>query len=954
MKPQKIVHRLMIIIVTGLFISQVPIHGFGKNKISYRTFEWKKHVSDHFEFYYYPEEQMLIPAVIGYFESAYARISHDLGTDLSGRTPVILYKTHREFEQTNVISDFIPQGVGGFSEPIKRRIVIPLEGSKHDLESLIIHELVHSFQFEILFQNRLNRISPVPLWIMEGLAEHIAEDWDAIGRMVLRDAVINHLLPPLSRMNDFNSMYSSYLGYKAAQSAIDYIRMEYGVDKLRDLYWEMRKTLRSSKYFQNAVKETLGISLEQLSDEWQEDLRRRIIELERRREGITSFDMPVDTKIPHVRQFSPVFSPGRELIAYFETGEEGIHLFMGNIDSEKNDPVECLTCGLDQYKYRNVIIDGRPLHGNGLDGRLVYLSRHEQDTYAIILDPIVGGMTDRIKLQQDQPTSAALSPDGHKLAYAAWQDGQSDIYVLNLNDLTSQRITNDPYVDETPNWSPDNEWIVYSSERENQFDLFQAPVSGGEPEAVVLSPGNETVPAWSPDGKWLVYMSDRIDGVLDPYLMNTETGSIRRLAAPVTGMFTPVFSADAQSIAAVLFFSGAQKIVVFPVDRELILPEVAKDAAVLGIEGEVETKDFPHFLPAGEVPADVTDLQNGKKKFRLIPDYAVGQISYGSDNDFYVEGGLVMSDILGDHQFYLIGLRRGNRNGILLSYQYKKHRIDYGVMGIQDSDYYYLYDLVDGNVYEVEWDYYGGQLHAEYPFTTFYRAEMDLGYFERHYETNLPGYRDYKEKRSFVQVAFSGDTAGFKPLSKYWEPYKGHRFRLAFRYPLEMGDDFEDFINTYFDYRAYLPLSKRILLAVREWGIISTGDTPERFGIGGYDTIRGYEYNTLSANSVAITNVELRFPLIDILHFPIGLTFSKVRGKVFADAGVLRLKGDDIEWKFDDPDTPEQEGNIVGAAGFGLNFWFIGVEWHFEWARKTDFNSFGGEWVYQWSIRRSF
>ena len=341
-------------------------------------------------------------------------------------------------------------------------------------------------------------------------------------------------------------------------------------------------------------------------------------------------------------------------------------------------------------------------------------------------------------------------------------------------------------------------------------------------------------------------------------------------------------------------------------------------------------------------------------KFRLVPDIAIGQISYGTDGDLAVEGGLIMSDILGNHQFSLLAIRRDNRNGIRGSYIYLPNRIDYGVVALQDSDYYYRYNFTTGLYHRVEWDYYGGMLHAEYPLTTFYRFELDYGVFIKNYSSSLPGYDNYDEKMSFLEPSFIGDTVRYKPLTGYSEPFSGQRFEISVRYPIALSSDFETFVNTYFDYRAYIPLTRRSLVAFREWGILSSGDNPEYYGLGGFNTIRGYDYATLVGNYFAITNLELRFPLIDRLEFPGGVGFYGFRGKLFADVGAIWSKGEDKEWDFDNPETIAREGNLYGAAGFGFNFWLIGVEWHFEWAKQTDFTKFQGGYVYEWSIRRSF
>ena len=951
--PRSVLVRFFVIGVL-IFGGYPSALGFGKNKIAYQTFQWKKHDTDHFELYYYPESAAAIPEVASFFEKAYARISNDLGTDLSDKTPVIVYKTKREFQQTNILAGFIPKGVAGFSEPIKRRIVIPLEGSHRELELLIIHELVHTFEFEILFQNRFNRISSVPLWVMEGFSEHIANDWNATGRMVLRDAVINNLIPSLENLNTFDQLYNAYLGYKISQSAVDYLRKNYGITKFRSLLWEMRKTLRTENYFEKAVKEVYGKSLNQISLRWEDDLRRRVIELERRREGVSNYQEVIGDLKQYHRRSSPAYCSGGELIAYIESGIDGIHVYQGSLDSEKPDVFSCLTCDLDAFRYRQFIMEGRPLGGNPWSDRLVYLSTYENRVYANVLEPALGGFSMSLPLPVDHASSPALSPDGDKIAISAFSNAQSDIYIFDLNSEEIRQLTFDGFIDETPCWSPDGQWIVYSTEREDQFDLYRVPSEGGTPEPMIKSLGNETSPAWSPDGKYIVYISDRIDGVNDLYLMTVENAKVVRLAAPVTGMFNPSFSTDGQSIAVSFFYNASEKIVTLPIDRELEIPDIAKDAPMLGVDGESTPFKFGESTPAGDIPQTESDLQNQKVKFRLIPDMAIGQIGYGSDGDFSVEGGVIMSDVLGDHQFELVGVRRGDRNGVRLNYRYLKHRWNLEVYGLQDTDYYYIYSSTKNRYYERQWNYYGIESAFQYPHNTFLRSELRLGHFTRDYQTDIPNSQDYQEQICYLEPLLIGDTTRYRPLTGYMEPYSGQRFQIGIQIPFHFNNKYQKFFNSTYDYRAYIPLTRRSLFAFREWGIFSLNDEPEFFGVGGYNTLRGYGYNTLVGNYVAISNIELRFPLVDYIIFPGGLAFHGFRGKIFVDTAAVWLKGEDKTWKVDDPETREQEGNIFASIGAGFNFWLIGAEWHFEWGQKTDFKSFKGDYVYQWSIKRSF
>ncbi|HPQ40565.1 MAG TPA: peptidase MA family metallohydrolase, partial [bacterium] len=719
-----------------------PVHGFGKNKVTYTDFEWRTHTTEHFDFYYYPSIKDRLPEIIQYFEAAYVRMSTDLGTDLSGRIPVILYRTYSDFQQTNILPGFIPQGVGGFSEPIKRRIVIPLQGSREDLESLINHELVHSFQFEILFQNRLNRIAPVPLWIMEGTAEHLAADWDPVGRMVLRDAVVNNYLPGLDRLNTFDYLPSQYLGYKISQSAVDYLREEFGMPRLRALLFEMRKTLRTQDYFRKAVKDIYGLPLEDISAKWQDDLRRRIIEVERRRESIVEFEKVVSKEPGYYRRLSPVFGPGNQVVHFIEATTDGLQIYTGSIrEEEQKELKRCLTCDVSLRKYRQMVTDGRPLSGCLDDGRLVFLSQYENTHYARVIDPAVGGLTASYEIPQDSPTSPAFSPDGRYIAYAAWEGLESDIFLLDTQDGSVRQLTDDTFVDRTPFWSPDQTHLVYSSERDNQFDLYIVEVATGNVQVLLTSPGDEITPAWSPDGKSIVYISDRIDGILDPYILELETLEIHRLAAPVTGCMVPSFSADSREVVMVYYFRGSERIIVIPVNREPRIPEVAADVEPSGIEGEMLYSEMPAVETPAGLPESPQELSEDPVKFRLVPDYAVGIISYSTNDDLLIEGGLIMSDILGDHQIALVGRRRDENTGIYARYLYLRNRIDYGVILNMDSDYFYIFNSQFGYFEKIEWDEYWAIAHMEYPLSTFYRLELNLGYEVQDYEAaNIPEY----------------------------------------------------------------------------------------------------------------------------------------------------------------------------------------------------------------------
>ena len=101
------------------------------------------------------------------------------------------------------------EGVGGFAEIFKRRVVIPFTGSLKDFREVIFHELVHIFQYDIIYQKPFARIYSgeflysAPLWFIEGTADYLANDVAAVGKMVLRDACLIDQFPSLNDLENF-------------------------------------------------------------------------------------------------------------------------------------------------------------------------------------------------------------------------------------------------------------------------------------------------------------------------------------------------------------------------------------------------------------------------------------------------------------------------------------------------------------------------------------------------------------------------------------------------------------------------------------------------------------------------------------------------------------------------------------------------------------------------------
>src|SRR5690349_20645733 len=96
-----------------LFPSSAGAQYFGRNKVSNGNLEFRTLSTEHFDIYYYPEEEEATRQAARMAERWYARYSLLLDHTFSYRQPIVLYATHSDFAQTNVSPAFIGEGTGG-------------------------------------------------------------------------------------------------------------------------------------------------------------------------------------------------------------------------------------------------------------------------------------------------------------------------------------------------------------------------------------------------------------------------------------------------------------------------------------------------------------------------------------------------------------------------------------------------------------------------------------------------------------------------------------------------------------------------------------------------------------------------------------------------------------------------------------------------------------------------
>ncbi|HZA33789.1 MAG TPA: hypothetical protein VE505_02620, partial [Vicinamibacterales bacterium] len=319
---------------------------YGKNQIRYDNFRWHIYTTDHFEIYYYPEIEQHLERVAGYAESAYQQISADLKHDLAFKVPLIVFKTSSEFQQQNVIPGAAQEGVGAFAESTRDRMVLPIDEPPDLLYRLIVHELTHIFEFDIIPQSLVRR--SVPLWVNEGLSDYMTGYWRPIDLMMVRDAAVADIVPKMTDLEGYGNSGSPRMIYNLGHAVFEFIESRWGKEGLRQFLFSLRKSVIGGG--DDAYEEALRLKPEEFDQQFEKYLKDRFKPFRDKERpadyGRNLAPNPEKTRYANVYSAEP--SPSGELIAAMTGNRRDGELDIVLLSSKDGSVIRNLTRGLDQ------------------------------------------------------------------------------------------------------------------------------------------------------------------------------------------------------------------------------------------------------------------------------------------------------------------------------------------------------------------------------------------------------------------------------------------------------------------------------------------------------------------------------------------------------------------------------------------------------------------------------
>ena len=91
----------------------------------------------------------------------------------------------------------------------------------------------------------------------------------------------------------------------------------------------------------------------------------------------------------------------------------------------------------------------------------------------VFVQDIASGRREVAIENASQISSPAWSPDGKFLSLTMYQDGNAEIYILNLKNKNLTRLTNHYSIDTESTWSPRGSKIIFTSGRSGSPQLYE-------------------------------------------------------------------------------------------------------------------------------------------------------------------------------------------------------------------------------------------------------------------------------------------------------------------------------------------------------------------------------------------------------------------------------------------------------------------------------------------------
>ena len=435
----------------------------GQVEYNHPELNWHSFETEHFKIHFHDETELTARESAVVAETIYQKITQFYNFELEEKTHLILIDPD---DYSNGAAYYYDNKIIIWASPLD----FHLRGSHRWLQNVITHEFAHIvslqksmkagtrvpgayFQYmnyedekrpDVLYGYPNTLVSypipgtSVPPWLAEGIAQFMYDDadwdnWDSHRDMILRDRIINNKMLTFTEMNTFGKKgIGNESTYNAGYALANYISNEYGSDKLSDIMEELSLPFQFS--IDKAIKNVVGKSGLEIYQDFKNILEAKYNGLAKQINSIPAEGIVLQES--GTTNIHPKWHPSKNAFAYLSNkgndffGQTDLYYYDIDLNEEK--------------KIKGGVSSAPSWHTNG---NIIYFSKRSKfpnkngskffDLYSYDIEK-----DEEKRLTKDlRAFNPVFIEKDSSIAFLATYDGGHDIYLYDLKEETSKKIT---------------------------------------------------------------------------------------------------------------------------------------------------------------------------------------------------------------------------------------------------------------------------------------------------------------------------------------------------------------------------------------------------------------------------------------------------------------------------------------------------------------------------------
>ena len=455
---------LLSFIVPFIAVSQVNTVEFGKNRVQFRKFKWLYYQTPNFNTYFYENGKTIANYVTQIAEKELPGIEQFVEYGLQRRANIVIYNHFNELEQSNIGLGIDWQTTGGITKLVNNKMIVYFNGNHAHLHKQVRQGIARVLVENILFGDDLGEFAAnqalldLPKWLVDGYIDYVAEEWSSELDDELKSALLSG-----KYKNFYQLAYDKPL--LAGHAFWYHIAEKYKKENVTYFLYLARvyRNLNSAsqRICKKKFKDVLAEFMEQTSEKYYRDIRGR--------RNFPKGTISIVEELKHNKdffRFTPNPAPRSQTYSVVEY-KKGLYKVV--LYSDLVNKKVILKTGV-RANLNEVNPNYPQMAWDNKGQRLAVIYWEKGKTRLLVYDAIK--RYKRINQQIphfEQVQNMQYMLNENTLLISGIRQGQSDIFIYNIEKDEIDQITNDAYADLDASFAafPNKMGIIFASNRPN-------------------------------------------------------------------------------------------------------------------------------------------------------------------------------------------------------------------------------------------------------------------------------------------------------------------------------------------------------------------------------------------------------------------------------------------------------------------------------------------------------